>query len=283
MSSASGELDEKLAAWLKKSLAKIPPKIDLLLLEWNTGWPSTQAHRAREPKSLLFTLTGFQHGDAERFDPENPDHLDELSEPAWEVSKACDLPQAAFNKLDPSSFVKRVLTSVRKSIPALSKIDLAYGEHEGDLKVFKSARKTSVAKAQGLAAFFELHLDRKGNNIEEMELGDYDDNDLMDYNRVSQRPAKGVQLFLQKKPRLLDFLFNAGGWLVCSQRRWNFSVRQRKRFRFIPPTSGIKRRRSTDTTLLISMKNLIACPLKTSFRRLTRVCQKRSIPPAAIA
>lgn len=218
MSPAADPLDKKLAAWLKKSLTKIPPKIDLLLLEWNDGWPTVEAHRAGKPKSLLFSLAGFQRGDAERFDPENPEHLDELSEPAWEVSQSCDLPQSAFTELDPSTLVKRVLTNTKETLSSLARIDLAYGEHEGDLKVFSSGRKTSAAKAQRSPVFFELSVMSGGNSIEKMELGDYDDKQLRDCDRVSGNPGQEVQLFLKKKPRLLDFLFSPGGWLVCSQR-----------------------------------------------------------------
>jgi hypothetical protein len=106
MSKATAAAEKKLTAWLQTMLRQLPKKMNLAAVEWNTGWPSVKDHDAGKPRSMLFTIAALARTGQEPFDPEDPDHLDELSSPDWEGEECCALPTKLFDDVDPYDFVR---------------------------------------------------------------------------------------------------------------------------------------------------------------------------------
>ena len=209
--------EKKLATWLQESLGQLPKGMNVAAVEWNTGWPSVEDHRAGKPRSMLFTMSALARDGDEPFDPEDPDHLDELSEPAWECEECCALPTVVFDNVDPYDFFQGVLKNSKSLQPLLEKIQLAYGEHESDLKLHRTKRTKAEGKSGG-PNFYELNVSGGANSIDKYELGGFKEKPLLDHDRVTVKPGKGMKLFLQKRPRLKDFLHFYRGWIVCSER-----------------------------------------------------------------
>ncbi|WP_425615400.1 DUF1629 domain-containing protein [Anatilimnocola sp. NA78] len=221
MAKKSDSAAEQLATWLKKHLAKVPPKINLLGIEWNDLTFTEKHRRAGQGPMVRFSVMGFQHDPSEPFDPVDENHLDELSEPAWEPLDDCHLPKSIVDEFDPYKLVGDLLNAKPAIHPALAKLPVAYGEHEGDVKVYRPRVKKVGAKKEPTEApifFYELHVEGRGNFIGTYELGDFDESAIVDHVRMPGRLGKDVKLMMSSRPGKHDFLHFYRGWIVCSER-----------------------------------------------------------------
>lgn len=208
--------ETKVRAWLKEALAEVPSRINVLSLEWNEGWPSVADHEAGKPMSIIVSLFGCRHPRPAEFDPERPADLDRLADPPWTADASCALPLKAFGNVDLVDYFRRLLPRAKELVPLLAGRPLAYGGHEGAMRVYPPVRR-AAKKAAG-ESFYELHVRGASNFIESCDLGGFDETPLMKKDRVPARSLKGVVLRLQTRPKPLDFLHFYRGWLVCSRR-----------------------------------------------------------------
>src|SRR5512132_498099 len=123
--------ETKVRAWLRKALADVPPRINLLSLEWNEGWPSVADHDAGKPMAIMLSLSGCRHPRPAAFDPERPADVDRLADPPWGADDSCPLPLPAFRDVDLYDYFRRLLPAAKELKPLLGGRPLAYGGHEG--------------------------------------------------------------------------------------------------------------------------------------------------------
>jgi hypothetical protein len=121
-----------------------------------------------------------------------------------------------FDKVDAYDFVRDVLKDTKPLQPILAKVDVVFGEHEGDLKLHRARRARATTKSGG-PAFYELHVEQKSNRITDHQIRNLDKWPMFQHDRLPGKLGNDVKFVLQKRPRLLDFLW-CWDWLVCSER-----------------------------------------------------------------
>jgi hypothetical protein len=206
---------KKVSVWLQERLARLPPRWNLVYVEWNSGWKSVADYRAKKPLQMLFTMFGFAWSEAERFNPEVPDHLERLADPEWEGASLAE-PISDLDDTDIYELFEGVLPSSAELRRILSERDLAYGEHEGQVKLCNRAR--AVKKTSATKPYYELHVKGGGNSIDKYETGDFDEDTLLDHDKIASWPKAGIKLHLRNGGKLHDFVHFYRGWLICNLR-----------------------------------------------------------------
>jgi hypothetical protein len=210
--------EAKVRAWLRRALADVPARINLLSLEWNEGWASVADHDAGKPKAMVLSLFGCRHPRPDRFDPERPADLDRLADPPWGADDSLPLTLAGFRDIDLSDYFRKLLPAAKELKPVLAGRPLAYGGHEGSVQVYPPLKAAPAGKKAAGEFFYELDAKGASNFIESSDLNGFDETPLLEHDKVPARSLKGVVLRLQERAKLLDFLYFYRGWLVCSRR-----------------------------------------------------------------
>jgi hypothetical protein len=83
-------------------------------------------------------------------------------------------------------------------------------------------------------AFYELFVSAGANEIEDYESGTFNEEPLLEGDRLPGKLGKDVKLLLRKRPRLLDFLYFYRGWLVCSERAMKLLREATKKVQVFP-------------------------------------------------
>jgi hypothetical protein len=213
--SSRSTLELSLSKWLGTNLKEAPPEMRLFYIEWNTG---SQGKGKNKNTFTSFSLFGIACADAATFDPEDDADLELLSDPQWDAPETFAIAETETQGEELDEVVARVLKYVELR-PSLRGRVIAFGEHEGSVQRYPAKSKARAKAAAGTTSpYFELHEKGGSNCIEAYELGEFDETPLTEHQRVRSWPKKGIKLVLQKRPRLLDFLYFYRGWVVCSDR-----------------------------------------------------------------
>lgn len=206
---------KELASWLRQALTEAPSEVSLLYVEWNEGWINGNS-QGNAPLSMLFTLAGYTWPEKENFDPEDPGHLEILAEePNFEV-QACAIPKESLEEDEIYEFFEKAAKSPKLK-QLLGGRTLAYGEHEGTVRVLYP--RPSLNRLAPQRYFYELHVRSLKNDIESYYKAEtFNERPLLDHDYISTWEEGQIKLFLQRRAKLLDFLYFYRGWLVCSKR-----------------------------------------------------------------
>lgn len=206
---------EKLSRWIEHHLRNAPPEVRIFYVEWNDGWEDYRLAEKGEPKRKLFSMFGCTGIDPADFDPEDPEMEELLANSNWEPEDCCPLPSDVFENEEPREFFEETIENAKGILPGLSDRVLAYAMHDGGVKAFPRVRKKNWENKR---FYYTLHPAGEKNHIDSYEIGDFDEEPLLEHSPVPTWPDSGIRLVLGERPKLFDFLRFYRGWLVCSER-----------------------------------------------------------------
>lgn len=182
--------------WLEGVLSTAPDQLNLFYVEWN---------ETDRPERMCLIAFGFRFDGT--FDPDDPDHMEVLSEPAWESSPIfVDGSETAVSDL---------MEKVRsRNIPLLRNRNCFGGYHDADVfPLFRSAKKRSSE-----IVYFEMHAHCLSNCIHETRLDNVDMTPFHENEPTKQDLDRcDYALILQNRARRMDLLF-FNQMMICSTR-----------------------------------------------------------------
>jgi len=204
------------AGWLTELIKNLPASIGLIYVEWNGCCDATGSEGWIE-----FFTTGYERTRLTDFDPEDPEHLGELSRWDWENSSSCVIPKVEIAVEDINDFIlnSALRDSELAAICATREVQVAYGQHDSETFCLPSTSKMRSASQKGSKRFcYELHDRLLANSIVRYDLGSFDETPLLNSCRVEQPwPADEISFFLEENARPTDLLCS-NRWMICSKR-----------------------------------------------------------------